>query len=137
VLLRFGGTSGCPKPSGALLAHRLHRSVDTVDTVDSVDRASREPASAGLITVKRHPQRRQFLYNGYFVWRRRSRPFNGPSLTHRSPPPGGSPAPAHYAPTSAVEAAEKDLLRARRIPASTISPAAAWQERSALAAAAG
>src|SRR3954453_1454752 len=47
MLLRYGNSSGCRMPSRALLAHRLHRSVD------SIDRALRELVSAGMVRVQR------------------------------------------------------------------------------------
>src|SRR3954451_19142854 len=61
MLLRFGGTSGCRMPSRALLARRLHRSVD------SVDRALSELVSAGMLRVERRRQGRQFLSKRYYV----------------------------------------------------------------------
>jgi hypothetical protein len=47
--------------SRALLARRLHRSVD------SVDRALRELVSAGIVHVQRRRHGRQFLSNRYYV----------------------------------------------------------------------
>ena len=66
LLLRYGNTSGCRMPSRALLARRLHRSVD------SVDRAMRELGAAGIVQVEHRHDGRQNLTNRYYV--RTSRP---------------------------------------------------------------
>src|SRR3954468_23074014 len=72
LLLRYGNGSGCRMPSRALLARRLHRSVD------SVDRAMSELVSAGMLRVERRRQGRQFLSNRYYV---RTTPARGTSAT--------------------------------------------------------
>jgi len=47
ILARYGNTSGVRMPGRALLARRLHRSVDTVD------RALKELTAAGILTIER------------------------------------------------------------------------------------
>ena len=49
MLMRFGNISGQRMPSRALLATRLHRSVD------SIDRALRELSAAGIVRVEERP----------------------------------------------------------------------------------
>jgi hypothetical protein len=61
LLLRYGNSSGCRMPSRALLARRLHRSVDTVD------RTMRELVSAGIVRVEHRHDGRQHLTNRYHV----------------------------------------------------------------------
>lgn len=61
LLLRYGNGSGCRMPSRALLARRLHRSVD------SIDRAMRELASAGVVRVERRRRGRENLTNRYYL----------------------------------------------------------------------
>ena len=61
MLLRFGNTSGNRMPSRALLARRLHRSVD------SIDRALRELQSTGLVRVEHRHDGRQYRSNRYHV----------------------------------------------------------------------
>ena len=61
MLLRYGNNSGVRMPSRALLAHRLHRSVD------SIDRALRELVSAGTVRIQRRHSGHQFLSNRYCV----------------------------------------------------------------------
>jgi hypothetical protein len=61
LLLRYGNSSGCRMPSRALLARRLHRSVDTVD------RAMRELVAAGIVRVEHRHDGLQHLTNRYHV----------------------------------------------------------------------
>ncbi|MGH8774431.1 MAG: helix-turn-helix domain-containing protein [Jiangellaceae bacterium] len=61
LLLRYGNSSGCRMPSRALLARRLHRSVDTVD------RAMRELVAAGVVRVEHRHDGLQHLTNRYHV----------------------------------------------------------------------
>ena len=61
MLLRFGNTSGRRMPSRALLANRLHRSVD------SIDRALRELSSTGIVRVEHRRTGRVNLSNRYHL----------------------------------------------------------------------
>ena len=61
MLLRFGNTSGRRMPSRALLATRLHRSVD------SIDRALRELSGAGIVRVEHRRTGRVNLSNRYHL----------------------------------------------------------------------
>ena len=61
MLLRFGNTSGRRMPSRALLATRLHRSVD------SIDRALRELSSTGIVRVEHRRTGRVNLSNQYHL----------------------------------------------------------------------
>ena len=61
MLLRFGNTSGRRMPSRALLAGRLHRSVD------SIDRALRELSSTGIVRVEHRRAGRVNLSNRYHL----------------------------------------------------------------------
>ena len=61
MLLRFGNTSGRRMPSRALLATRLHRSVD------SIDRALRELSSTGIVRVEHRRTGRVNLSNRYHL----------------------------------------------------------------------
>jgi hypothetical protein len=92
LLLRFGGTSGCRMPSRALLARRLHRSVD------SIDRALRELVSADVVRVEHRHDGRQYRSNRYHL---RTSPPGDDATTHEvrgsrasaataEPPAGGS-----------------------------------------------
>ena len=61
LLLRFGGSSGNRMPSRALLARRLHRSVD------SIDRALRELVNHGFVRAEHRRDGKQHLSNRYHV----------------------------------------------------------------------
>jgi len=61
ILARYGNTSGVRMPGRALLARRLHRSVDTVD------RALRELSAAGILTIEHRTQAGRTLTNRYHV----------------------------------------------------------------------
>ena len=61
MLLRFGNTSGRRMPSRALLATRLHRSVD------SIDRALRELSAARIVRVEHRRTGRANLSNRYHL----------------------------------------------------------------------
>jgi len=61
VLARYGNTSGVRMPGRALLARRLHRSVDTVD------RALKELTAAGILTVEHRTQGARSLTNRYHL----------------------------------------------------------------------
>jgi len=61
ILARYGNTSGVRMPGRALLARRLHRSVDTVD------RALKELTAAGILTVERRTHAGRTLTNRYHV----------------------------------------------------------------------
>jgi len=61
ILARYGNTSGVRMPGRALLARRLHRSVDTVD------RALKELTAAGILTVEHRTQAGRTLTNRYHL----------------------------------------------------------------------
>lgn len=61
VLARYGNTSGVRMPGRALLARRLHRSVDTVD------RALKELSAAGILTVEHRSDGSRNLTNRYHL----------------------------------------------------------------------
>jgi len=61
ILARYGNTSGVRMPGRALLARRLHRSVDTVD------RALQELTAAEILTVERRTQGGRTLTNRYHL----------------------------------------------------------------------
>lgn len=84
MLLRFGNTSGRRMPSRALLAARLHRSVD------SIDRALRELSAAGIVRVEHRRTGRVNLSNRYHL---RTTPpeTNGGSRTTAAQPRGFYP----------------------------------------------
>ncbi len=61
ILARYGNTSGVRMPGRALLARRLHRSVDTVD------RALKELTAAGILTIEHRTQAGRTLTNRYHL----------------------------------------------------------------------
>jgi len=61
ILARYGNTSGIRMPGRALLARRLHR------TVDTVDRALKELTAAGILTVEHRTQAGRTLTNRYYL----------------------------------------------------------------------
>ncbi len=61
VLGRYGNNAGVRMPGRALLARRLHRSVDTVD------RALRELTAAGILTVEHRTQAGRTPTNRYHL----------------------------------------------------------------------
>ncbi len=61
ILARYGNTSGVRMPGRALLARRLHR------TVDTVDRALKELTAAGILTVEHRTQAGRTLTNRYHL----------------------------------------------------------------------
>jgi len=61
ILARYGNTSGVRMPGRALLARRLHRSVDTVD------RALKELTAAGILTIERRSHDGRNLTNRYHL----------------------------------------------------------------------
>jgi len=61
ILARYGNTSGVRMPGRALLARRLHRSLDTVD------RALKELTAAGILTVEHRTHAGRTLTNRYHL----------------------------------------------------------------------
>jgi len=61
ILARYGNTSGVRMPGRALLARRLHRSLDTVD------RALKELTAAGILTIEHRTQAGRTLTNRYHL----------------------------------------------------------------------
>lgn len=61
LLLRYGGTSGCRMPSRALLARRLHKSVDTID------RALRELSGADIVRIEHRHDGHHYTSNRYHL----------------------------------------------------------------------
>jgi len=61
ILARYGNTSGVRMPGRALLARRLHR------TVDTVDRALKELTTAGILTIEHRTQAGRTLTNRYHL----------------------------------------------------------------------
>jgi len=61
ILARYGNTSGVRMPGRALLARRLHR------TVDTVDRALKELTAAGILTIEHRTQAGRTLTNRYHL----------------------------------------------------------------------
>jgi len=61
ILARYGNTSGGRMPGRALLARRLHRSLDTVD------RALKELTAAGILSIERRSHDRRNLTNRYHL----------------------------------------------------------------------
>jgi len=61
ILARYGNTSGVRMPGRALLARRLHRSVDTVD------RALKELTAASILTIEHRTQAGRTLTNRYHL----------------------------------------------------------------------
>jgi len=61
ILARYGNTSGVRMPGRALLARRLHRSLDTVD------RALEELTAAGILTIEHRTQAGRTLTNRYHL----------------------------------------------------------------------
>jgi len=61
ILARYGNTSGVRMPGRALLARRLHRSLDTVD------RALKELTAAGILTIERRTHDGRNLTNRYHL----------------------------------------------------------------------
>ncbi len=61
ILARYGNTSGVRMPGRALLARRLHRSVDTVD------RALKELTAAGILSIERRSHDGRNLTNRYHL----------------------------------------------------------------------
>ena len=126
ILLRFGGTSGCRMPSRALLARRLHRSVDSVDrALPELRRPGRSGWSDGnkgtssspTATTSGPPRLAPEVREPGVAANLRpipvaARPYPERS-THRAPPPGDSA--AHEGPdgsASAVRTADDELLQA-------------------------
>ncbi len=61
ILARYGNTSGVRMPGRALLARRLHRSLDTVD------RALKELTAAGILTIEHRTHAGRTLTNRYHL----------------------------------------------------------------------
>jgi len=81
ILARYGNTSGVRMPGRALLARRLHRSVDTVD------RALKELTAAGILTIERRSHDGRNLTNRYHL--RTLDPTTNPDSAPGSPADGG------------------------------------------------
>jgi len=122
LLLRYGNSSGCRMPSRALLARRLHRSVDTVD------RAMRELVAAGIVRVEHRHDGLQHLTNRYHVrttnpqpQTRRSHGGRGSAATPDQPLEGGRTHAATPGRTDAATVAA-DLRPNPDIPTDTPPP---------------
>ncbi len=86
ILARYGNTSGGRMPGRALLARRLHRSVDTVD------RALKELTAAGILSIERRSHDGRNLTNRYHL--RTHDPDTTADTAPGSPADGGGRSPA-------------------------------------------
>jgi len=121
ILARYGNTSGVRMPGRALLARRLHRSLDTVD------RALKELTATGILSIERRSHDGRNLTNRYHLRTHdpdtpagdtspgssRS-PAAQPRCSYRTPPPPTTPAatptPAPPAATPTTSRTEEEDL---------------------------